>query len=96
MSIATGKILSPDSRPDMFNLWLNMVYIYNILKICEETCLYIECHDMIVQDYYLDSEVNIEIWIQIQCENIPEIPLKHITQIIFLLLRVKTINSQYT
>ena len=51
---------------------------------------------MIVQDYYLDSEVNIEIWLRIQCENIPEIPLKHITQIIFLLLRVKTINSQYT
>ena len=53
---------------------------------------------MIVQDYYLDSEVNIEIWLQTQCENIPEMPLKHITQIIFwvLPLRVETVNSRYT
>ena len=44
---------------------------------------------MIVQDYYLDSEVNIEIWLRIQCENIPEMPLKHITQIIFWVLPLR-------
>ena len=36
---------------------------------------------MIVQDCCLDSEVNIQIWLQMRCENIPEMQLQDIVKL---------------